>query len=235
MKQVLICEDEKLIANRLKRFVEESLCQPAKLHMVHTLSDALGWMAQHKIDLLFLDLNLHGRDGFEVLKRLVHGSFHTIIVSAHTDKAITAFDYGVLDFVGKPFTLERIQRAVNRFEDLEESAPQPIKYLAVRTKDRVDFIEVKDVLFIKAAGIYAELVLQNGDIKIYDKPLNQLLKLLPSTFQRVHKSYVVPIERIAHIENRTVNTYALILKSGHQIPLSRSKRKVLLKQLEASF
>jgi len=137
--------------------------------------------------------------------------------------------------VGKPFTLERIQRAVKRFEHLEETAPQPTKYLAVRSRDRVDFIEVKDVLFIKAAGIYSELMLQNGDIKVYDKPMNQLLKLLPSTFQRVHKSYVVPMDHIARIENKTANTYILVLKSGHQIPLSRTKRKVLLKQLEASL
>ncbi len=74
------------------------------------------------IDVLFLDLNLNGKDGFDLLKTSVSGAFHVIIISAHTEQALKAFEYGVLDFVGKPFNKERLARALDRvFERIHKS------------------------------------------------------------------------------------------------------------------
>ncbi len=229
--KVLICEDEKLIANRLKRFIEKASTDSIKIQQVHTLADGFNHIRNHKIDLLFLDLNLHGRDGFDILRELTKESFHTIIVSAHTDKAIDAFEYGVLDFIGKPFTEARIKKALDRFEKGNTDNNRYLKYVAVRTRTGTEFIALNRINFIKAAGIYSELWLLDGSSRIYDKPMKQLLKLLPEQFVRIHKSFVVPLERITSIDKRKANTYNVVLQSGEKIPLSRNKRKGLLETL----
>ena len=72
------------------------------------MESAFAYLKDHQIDLLLLDLNLDGGNGFDILKYTVSQSFHTIIISAYTDQAITAFQYGVLDFIPKPFRDEEL-------------------------------------------------------------------------------------------------------------------------------
>lgn len=231
VNQILVCEDEQLIAKRLVRFITTVATEPIEVASVFTLNQAFEYLSKHSINLLFLDLNLHGKDGFELLKKLSASSFHTIVVSAYTDRAIEAFEYGVLDFIGKPFTQERVKKAMERFEKDSISTSHYLKYIAVRTRKGIEFIEVDDIKYVKASGIYSELLLSNGTSKMYDKPMNQLLKLLPENFIRIHKSYVVPLEQISSIINSKLNAYEVLLKSGENIPLSRNKRKELIARL----
>ena len=231
LKKILICEDEKLIADRLYRFIGEAIDFPAELQIVSTLNQAFEHLSKHKIDLLFLDLNLHGKDGFEILKKLASEAFHTIIVSAYTEKALEAFEYGVLDFVGKPFTMERLKKAIDRFSKDDVGSGHGLKYIAIKSRKAIEFIAIEAVDYVRAAGIYSELILKDGTVKVYDKPMNQLLKLLPQGFTRVHKSFVAPIAHIKSIEQRKANAYDIVLISGRKIPLSRSMRKTLIRLL----
>ena len=89
--RVLIIEDEPIIARRIKRMVSSYLDENLKnLAISNTVESGLNYIEQNEIDLLFLDLNLHGEDGFSVLERVVAASFHTIIISAYKEKAIKA-------------------------------------------------------------------------------------------------------------------------------------------------
>lgn len=231
LKKILICEDEKLIAVRLSRFIAEAIDFPADIQIVSTLNQAFEYLSKNKIDLLFLDLNLHGKDGFEILKKLTSEAFHTIIVSAYTEKAIEAYEYGVLDFVGKPFTLERLKKAIARFSKDDIARGQGLKYIAIKIGKRIAFIALEDIDYIQAAGIYSELILKDGTIKVYDKPMNQLIKLLPTDFKRVHKSFVVPLNHVKSIVQRKANAHDIELQSGRKIPVSRAMRKALIKLL----
>ena len=89
-------------------------------------------MSYHSIDLLLLDLNLHGKSGFLALENAVAGSFQTIIVSAYADQAITAYEYGVLDFVNKPFSRARLEKALNRFLNSDYIPVNQTRYLSIR-------------------------------------------------------------------------------------------------------
>src|SRR5688572_4889959 len=131
--RVLIVEDEPLLAQRLERFCREILGARLETLRVATLfSEASARLDESPIDLLLLDLNLHGRDGMELLASSVAGSFHTIIVSANTEHALRAFEYGVMDFIAKPFTRERLEQALQRVVDREARAASAAKFLAVR-------------------------------------------------------------------------------------------------------
>jgi len=228
MIRILVCEDEALVAQRLVRFVENSLDRQYEMKLVGRVDDAITYLSKHKIDLLFLDLNLHGEDSFEILKEFLHRAFHTIVVSAYTERAIEAFEYGVLDFIGKPFSQERVKKAIDRWQFTDEEIDRQTKTLTVKINGDIIFIPLEEVNFIKAASIYSELHLITGRVYIYDKPLNSLGKILPNDFFRIHRSYTVDINLIISISKVKHNTYTAVLKSGDALPISRSKKKDLI-------
>ena len=172
--------------------------------------------------------------GFDILRKLASDSFHTIVVSAYTDRAIEAFEFGVLDFIGKPFAEERVNKALSRYAKGLPSGDQYLKYLAIQNHKGVDFVDLDHISYIKASGIYSELILLDGSVSVYNKPLNQLLKLLPEEFVRTHKSYVTHISYIASIEKRQSNTFDAKLSTGEKIPISRSMRKEIIKRMTAN-
>jgi two-component system response regulator LytT len=138
---VLIVEDESLIAQRIERFTRRIL-GPAFTHLraSSTFDEASAWLAEQPVDVVLLDLNLAGRDGMELLQASVAGAFHTIIISANADQALGAFEYGVLDFVPKPFNEERLARTLARVRG-ERTTPAT-KYLAMRKHGRIEPIAV---------------------------------------------------------------------------------------------
>ncbi|WP_370086438.1 LytR/AlgR family response regulator transcription factor [Ekhidna sp.] len=227
MIRILVVEDEALVAQRLIRFIREGDDHPKEIYHIQSLDAAESYLSNHTVDLLFLDLNLHGKQGFNLLKSFVDKNFHTIIVSAYTDKAIEAFEYGVLDYICKPFTKERIRKALARFSSNGTTGSGSTTHLAVRIKNELKFIPLSEVSYLQAASIYSELVLMNGTKYVYDKPLNSLMQILPEHYKRVHRSYAVDVARIESIVKVKHNTYEVQLTNGHALPISRSIRHEL--------
>jgi two-component system response regulator LytT len=226
MTNIVIVEDEYMVAKRLKRFVEQAFAElafdkkPIKIKMCHSLDDAADYLAEHSIDLLFLDLNLQGQDGFTLLKQQLSQSFHTIVVSANSDRAIEAFDIGVLDFVAKPFTPERIQKAVDRLHQKQQGQS---KYLTYKRLGKIQMLAISEVLYLKADGHYCEVHQANQQSFLHDKSLDKLLNLLPDDFIRIHRSYAVSVAAIQSIEAEEGSKYWLTLTTGIRLPLGRTK------------
>lgn len=178
--KILIVEDEAKIAKYIEKLTLELLGSKATgVKIIPDLVNALYYVEEHAIDLLLLDLNLHGEDGFDILQQLVATSFHTIIISANKHRAIEAFEHGVLDFISKPFTKARLQKAFDRLNISEKYAPHPTKKLAIRSKGKIKLIDIDQVLYIKAANVYAELYLHDGTKELHDKSLDKLQMILP--------------------------------------------------------
>jgi len=232
MMKVLIIEDEGRIAKRLERmtrtFFEENL---ASLAICDSLQKGLAYIEEHQIDILLLDLNLNGENGFDVLESVVAGSFHTIIVSAYTDKAILAFSYGVLDFVPKPFDEQRLGMAFKRINAKVKNTENSMKFLAVKKAGHLHLIDIHDLLYIKGAGIYSELHLKSGRLELHDKSLEMLEQLLPQSFERIHKSYIIPLAQAEKIIVQPGSKYNLLLKNGELLPIGRLRYKNLKKRL----
>lgn len=219
--KILIVEDENTIAVRLERLVNDILgSEVDKIFIFHRLDDAEEFLDENIIDLMFLDLNLAGLDGFELLKKVVAGSFHTIVVSAYATRAVEAFEYGVLDFITKPFTKDRLTKALSRL--VKPFRQKETKYLAIKKCGVIEFIELTDVSYFKGANIYSEVYLKNGTQLLHDKSLNRLEQMLPMCFSRIHKSYIVNEKHIRGMSHHG-NNAELVLHSGQSIPISRSK------------
>lgn len=227
---ILIIEDEQVIAKRLLRMTKAYFGKELDLiDHCDSLANGLNYIEQNKIDLLLLDLNLNGENGFDVLQNVLSRSFHTIIVSAYKDKAIEAFEYGVLDFVPKPFSQQRLNQALSR--TVQDSPPelknQGIKFLSIVKSGHQHLIEIEKLKYIKGARVYTEIFLQNGSKEIHNKSLDTLVQLLPPNFERIHKSYIVDIKQVIELNAESGGKYTAILKSGDQLPVSRSKYKPL--------
>jgi DNA-binding LytR/AlgR family response regulator len=229
---ILIVEDEALAARRLKRMVEElPAAKAAAVTVKNTLGDAEEYLTQNQVDVVLLDLNLNGESGFELLKRLAAGAFHTIIVSASLDQAVTAFEYGVLDFVAKPFDKERLKKAFDRLGAAKAANPSGLKYLSVKSHGSVRLIPLQSVRFFKGADDYVEIHLSDGTFELYGKSLDALMQLLPPQYCRTHKSYIADFRTVHRIHVHGGGKYELELLDGTKIPVSRTQYQVIQDKL----
>ncbi len=219
--RLVIVEDENTVAQRLERLARDILSDKlTSLRVFHALDDADDFIATEVVDLMFLDLNLAGRDGFELLKTVVARSFHTIVVSAYADRAIEAFEFGVLDFVSKPFTRARLKKALERYES--PFRQQRTRYIAIKRRGVIEPVDLDRVHFFRGANVYSEACLEDGSVLLHDKPLSRLEQVLPAHFERVHKSYIVNLSRVATIR-QSGNSAELAMQSGECVPVSRSR------------
>jgi len=227
--RVLIVEDEPPIAEYIEESVRSILGSALRsLRTALSLEDASRYLEENVIDLCLLDLNLSGEDGFTLLKEAVSRPFLTIVISAHTDRALQAFDYGVIDFLPKPFALDRLRRSLER---LLCRNPQPgrARYLVSRKRNQNVLLSVEDILFLKAARYLVEAHRKDGRVDLLEKSLDGLEWILPENFARIHRSYIANLDQVAAYEHAGANVYRVRMKGGVLLPLSRSRYPLLNK------
>jgi DNA-binding LytR/AlgR family response regulator len=233
--KVLVVEDELPIAEDIKDVCARYLSgRDDSIHCELALSDALHYVSQNAIDVLILDLNLSGRDGFEILQKAVSYSFHTIVVSANIDRAIEAFEYGVVDFIPKPYSEERIRKALDRLRSRTFAGSRDLRYLTVRRQGRIQLIAISDIEHIRGADVYAELILKDGKKELHDKTLRDLARMLPPNFLRIHKSFIIDVHSVKAMRIHAGGKYEVELKSRRVLPVSRAKFKELKEQIAKS-
>ena len=221
---LLIVEDEPVVAKRLARlageFLQDRLSQN---HLASSTAEARALLQKQTIDLILLDLNLSGEDGFSLLREFTAKSAHTIVVSAETSRAIEAFDLGVLDFVAKPFTRSRLEIALQRFWQPDQEQQHTAKQISFESGSRIETINVEDIVFFKGADKYSEATLLDGRIKFHSKPLNRLGEILSEQFIRSHKSFLVQAKAIRSLRSLEGSRYEIDLVSGQSLPIGRTR------------
>lgn len=220
--RILIVEDEPLVRQRLLRLCAEWAGARARFDAVADLESAGDRLERSVYDGLLLDLNLGGEDGFELLKRAVCGRYHCVVVSAHHDRALQAFEHGVLDFVPKPFSRERLGQALDRLLDVGRYRSGSARYLGIWRAQGTALVELSDVVWIRADGDYSELRMSNGRSELHDKSLAALSSVLPPDFVRCHRSYLVNLRHVSTLHAGSGSRYWLVLKDGGQLPVGRA-------------
>ena len=228
--RVVIVEDEPMVARRLERVTREVL--GARLHSVHcvsTIDSAGGQLARGEESVLLLDLQLSGEDGFDVLRRAMAEPCSTIVVSANTNRALEAFELGVVDFVPKPFTAGRLALAFERL--VERRGTERTRYLAVSVAGRIDLIPLDEVVAVHGDDDYSSIETVRGERRLHKRTLAHLETLLPGTFQRVHRSHIVNLVHARQIRINPSGGRSLLLANGSEVPVSRSYADALAKRL----
>jgi two-component system LytT family response regulator len=200
--------------------------------------DAVKLVAEHKPDLLFLDVQMPKLDGFEVLE-LVGDEIAVVFVTAYDQYATKAFDASAVDYLLKPFDLERFKTALQRVRqriatntrrslnvsELRQAASPPGLYtprIVVREGTSLHVIPVNQLDYAESQDDYVALH-SRGKTHLKQQTISNLeTSLDPSRFVRVHRSFLVNLERIAKVEPYTKDTRLAILTDGSKIPVSRS-------------
>jgi two-component system LytT family response regulator len=204
---------------------------------------AVSVIATEKPDLVFLDVQMPGADGFGVLRALTPPLPLVIFVTAHDGHAIRAFDVQAVDYVLKPVVEDRFHEAVTRALErlrasgadvlsrqmtslLERLAPaQQEDRLAIRTGDRILFVRFDDIDWVGVDGDYAQVHV-GKETHLVRETLGDLERRLPaSRFVRVHRSSIVQTSRIKTIQPWFKGDYVLTLRDGTRVTSGRTYRE----------
>lgn len=222
--RILIVEDEFVIASRIERLCKDILHDKVtQIKIFHDLIEAKSYIDHFQIDLLFLDLNLKGEDGFNILETTQANSFYTIIISAYDERAIEAFHYPVIDFIEKPFNEDRLRMAFSKLNSFEHKNNFASKFISLKKGSEIKLIAIDSIVHIKGAGVYSELVINDGSTELHHLNLEKIDLLLPKHFMRIHKSYILNLYCIDKIINHGGSKYSIQLKDKYILPLSRAK------------
>ncbi len=199
---------------------------------------------QHQPDLIFLDIQMPKVNGFEMLE-LVDDPPSVIFTTAFDEYAIRAFEEHAIDYLLKPFSQQRFDKAIQKFVDQHEPAqniqntkqlldnlPSPAtERIVVKTGTKIKIIPVADVLFLAADDDYVNIRTAEGSY-LKNKTMAYFEQMLdPRQFVRVHRSYILKVQEITRIDPYEKETHIAILKSGDKIPVSKtgySKLKLIL-------
>lgn len=187
-------------------------------------------------DILFLDIQMPKLNGFEVLELVQHNPA-VIFVTAFDEYALRAFEVHAVDYLLKPFTKERFDQALALVrERLRRNEPQPLAEVVATARDKdvplervlvrdgskVHVIPVEKIDYIEAQDDYIALKAE-GKTHLKQQRLAELETLLePRRFVRIHRSYILNIERLARIELYAKDSRVAILKDGTQLQVSRA-------------
>jgi DNA-binding LytR/AlgR family response regulator len=229
----IIVEDIQIAADFLRKFCEKSDLVEVKGHFMN-VADALEFLDQERVDLLFLDVEMPGANGFELLDRLTYSPM-IILTTSKTEYAFNAFQYHVNDYLKKPFTYKRFLEAIEKLQQQSVDAPPPqlpaasplpdSDFLFIKAEDKLIKLRKDDILFLESMRDYVKFVTQGKSYITYSTLKNMEEKLIGQTFLKVHRSYIVNINKIDDIRGNTI--YVL----GNQIPIGKGHKEDLATRL----
>lgn len=232
MIKCVIVEDEPRAKDVLSRYID-MLNDVELIGYCRDGIEAIDLIPKLKPNLIFLDINMPNLNGLELLN-LLKVQPKVIITTAYNEYALKSYDFDVLDYLLKPIEFDKFLRAINRFKELSSSLK--IKkgeinfiqdYTLIKSGSKTHKVKLNEIIFLKKEGNYIEIFTENEKVILIRSNMNDIFKLIPEeSFARVHKSYVVPLNKIDVIE---VNK--LIIKK-HEIPLGSTYRFSLNERLK---
>jgi DNA-binding LytR/AlgR family response regulator len=243
--RTLVVDDEALARDRLVRF----LSGVDGISLVGQAADgveALRMIEEERPDLVFLDVQMPGMDGFEVLKALPRPEFHVVFATAYDEYAIRAFEVQAVDYLLKPFARARVEEAIGRvrarldrgtpaidvesvLRRLEEGRKEYLKQIPVHAGKRILLLPVDEVLWF---GVEYRLVYAHTAERAYmtNVTLRDLEERLdPETFFRAHKASLVNMRQVKEIVPWFGGRYKLVMRdpTASEVPVSRAQARAL--------
>jgi DNA-binding LytR/AlgR family response regulator len=190
--------------------------------------EAMQYLAENPVDLLFLDIEMPAITGFGLLKTLTIKP-KVIITTAHRNYAAEAFDFQVLDYLLKPFPFERFLKAMNRFyNSVSQRSPNEINkngeqdYMIVKADKRFHKVFFDQILFIESMDDFIRIHTPDTRLDVYDRLVGMETKLPAGRFLRVHLSYLVNRSKIDSFSSSE------IFIGKNEIPIGKSYRENII-------
>lgn len=246
MINVLVADDEYLARETIKLLLKD-LPSIGNVIEAENGKQALKMCQLHKPELIFLDIQMPGYTGIELMGKLPE-DIVVIFATAYDQYAIKAFDLNAIDYLLKPFDDERFfdaldkaiqqihSRKTTNFKEIGLfinmlSEQQERKYktrLVVKEPGRIKLVEVEQINYISGAGNYADVYLFNDKHVLHRETLTSLESQLdPKEFVRIHRSSIIRKSSVSELKANENGDYSVILKSGHKLTLSRRNKDKL--------
>jgi two-component system LytT family response regulator len=238
MIKALIIDDEPLARMVVKEYIQQ-FDQVEVLQECNDGFEGLKAIQQHQPDLIFLDVQMPKINGFEMLE-LVEKQPAVIFTTAFDEYAIKAFETHAVDYLLKPFSKDRFNKAIEKYlaqsptttaaapketeKLLEFAAQSPAQHerIVVKTGTKVKIIPVADVQYLQADDDYVSVFTHDGSY-LKNKTMSFFEQTLDARqFVRVHRSYMVSVPEITRIDPYEKDSHLAILKSGAKIPVSKT-------------
>lgn len=236
MITTVVIDDEPLARSIVLEYLQEY----SQIKVVQECNDGFEGVKaimQHQPDLIFLDIQMPKINGFEMLE-LIESSPAVIFTTAFDEYAIKAFEAHAVDYLLKPFSKERFNKAVQKWLDnrkhkksdipvqhaLSNTVKQPEEQnrIVVKFQNNIRIIPAQDIYYIEAFDDYVK-IFTKADYFLKKKTMSYFEEVLnPSAFSRVHRSFIVQLQLITRIEPYEKNNHMALLKNGKRIPLSRT-------------
>ncbi|SFW59733.1 LytR/AlgR family response regulator transcription factor [Chitinophaga sancti] len=235
MIKAVIIDDEPLA----REIVKEYLGTYTQIQLLQECNDGfegLKAIQQHQPDIIFLDVQMPKINGFEMLE-LVEELPAVIFTTAFEEHAIRAFEVNATDYLLKPFSKERFDKALQKWLEkrqetvavqtdalLETAAASPLQSnrVVVKINGKIKIIPVQDIHYLEAADDYVKIVTQEGAF-LKNKTMAFFEKTLDmQQFARVHRSYILNVNQVTRIEPYEKENHLAMLKSGAKVPVSKT-------------
>jgi two-component system LytT family response regulator len=248
--RVLVADDEPLARERLRMLLRS---EPG-LELVAECqngSEAIDAIQELQPDLVFLDIQMPGATGFEVIEAVGAARMPPVVfVTAYDQYALRAFDVRALDYLLKPFDRERFQQAISRVRqrvhhappgDLErrllalvqdlKHTPHKVDRFVVKSGGRVYFVRADEIDWVESAGNYVKLHVGNETHLLRETMTAIEGQLDPEMFFRIHRCHIVNIERVRELQPSFNGEYVVFLRTGARLTLSRGYREKVQQRL----
>lgn len=238
--KAIIIEDEKMARTVLKGMLEEYFDHVEVVALCADLPSGVAAIKKHAPDLVFLDIEMPGQSGLDLLHYFPDGevSFSIIFTTAYNQYAIQAFKLSAVDYLLKPIEPEELERSMERYQKSRDRKdlqllrnnlnPKLPKKIAINTANSVRFVELDNILFFKAEGAYTQLMLNDDSTILVSKGLKNYEEMLAedSRFYRCHKSYMIHVGAITEYV-KSDGGY-LLLANKYEVSVSAEKVNELL-------
>jgi DNA-binding LytR/AlgR family response regulator len=213
----IIIDDEPSSQNVLKSFVNKIDYLDLK-HVCNNALEALDYLKNNTIDLLFLDINMPQLSGISFYKSLQNPP-KVIFTTAYSEYALEGFNLDAMDYLLKPFSFERFVKAISKIKDLNEHTSNS---LILKSDKKLHQIKMEDIFYIESLGDYIKVHLEHKCLVVY-KTLKSMFEELPKAiFKQVHKSFIINKNKLEYIEGNTV------IINSNKIPLGQKFKKDFL-------
>lgn len=244
MIKTIIIDDEHNAREFLEKLLNRYLPNEfLVLDKCESVDKAIVSIEKNEPELIFLDVEMPNKNGFELLKEMKSRSFDVIFTTAYSEYAIKAIKENALDYLLKPINyidlLETIKRYKQRLEkntkqdnlkiilNQIDSGDSNFNKIALPTESGYEIINPNQILYCQADSNYSSVTFINGKKIILSKTLKYIEELLPKTsFHRIHKSYLVNLNHVVRF-NKSVDLY-VELNNGEQLPLASRKKESFL-------
>ena len=242
MLTAILVDDEEKARNMLQMLLQDNCPQVNVLAQCANVPDAVKAIQAHKPDVVFLDVDMPGYTGFELLDFISTVDFEIIFTTAFSEFALQAFRVSALDYLMKPINIKELVRAVQKAEQKQRPATynkqlqlildsyisKKTETIAISTIDSVEFINVKDIVYLQAESAYTRIILNNAKDIIASKNIKEFEDVLSANnnFIRIHRSYMVNLYYVARYNKTEGGTVEM--KSGQQLPVSKKAKDELI-------